>query len=169
MTNVILDEETFRSELEVVKNERRQCIDDSVTGTMSALLYREMFGEHSYGWPTIGSMEHLNASTIEQLRAFYLSGYAPNNATVVLVGELDMEDSLTKIVRAYGDIPAQPIPKYSPRERAIKTGPQVVTLDLPVAIPHISVGYPGVAQGTEAFPTLEIVCEALVNLSLIHI
>src|SRR5690606_24858724 len=63
MQNLQLDEDVFRSELEVVKNERRMSVDNSVPGSMSEELFALAYREHPYRWPTIGAMEHLEATT----------------------------------------------------------------------------------------------------------
>ena len=163
ITGLVLDEETFRSELEVVKNERRLSIDDSVGGTINELLYAAIFQSHPYGWATIGAMEHLESATLEELQAFYRMYYAPNNATVVLVGDLDFQDALNRITTAYGTLPAQPLTEYLPAARPVQEEARLIKVTLPVAIPQLSVAYGAVAQSDERYPAAEILCEALVN------
>ena len=163
ITGLILDDETFRSELEVVKNERRLSVDDSVGGTINELLYSALFQSHPYGWTTIGAMEHLESATLEELKAFYRMYYAPNNATVVLVGDLDFQDALNRITKAYGTLPPQPLADYVPEARPAQGEPRLIKVNLPLAIPQLSVAYGAVAQSDERYPVAEILCEALVN------
>ena len=163
MTGLLLDEETFRSELEVVKNERRMCIDDSVSGTLTESLYRVAFGSHAYGWPTLGSMEHLEASSTNDLKQFYQAYYAPNNATVVVVGDLDFEIALGILAKAYSSIPSQVIPKYVPALLAEPDNLELIRLTRPISAPQIAVGFLGLAQSDPLYPALEILTELLVN------
>tara|TARA_Y100001934_G_scaffold278846_1_gene381101 strand:+ start:249 stop:1643 length:1395 start_codon:yes stop_codon:yes gene_type:complete len=163
MTGLLLDEETFRSEVDVVKNERRLCIDDSPSGALTQLLYENVFGEHPYSWPTLGYMEHLQAVTVTELKEFYRTYYAPNNATVVVVGDLNFEEVLSSLARGYGDIAPQPIPTFNPNPVVASHGPSLYRLSLASATPQMMVGFLGVAQSDVDFPALEILTELLVN------
>ena len=111
MTELLIDEATFKSELEVVKNERRLSVEDSVSGLLSEKLYATAFTVHPYRWPTIGAMQHLEAARIDELVQFYRTHYAPNNATVVVAGAIDVAETLTLLARAYGPLSPQPLPK----------------------------------------------------------
>ena len=86
MARLVLREPQVASEKEVVANERRYRVDDDVEGAANELLYKTAFAEHPYGWPTIGWMEDIQGFTPEDCVAFYRTYYAPNNATVVVVG-----------------------------------------------------------------------------------
>ena len=77
------------SEREVVANERRFRVEDDVDGFLNEELYKTAFTTHPYRWPTIGWMRDIEAISIDDCRAFYRTYYAPNNATVVLVGDVD--------------------------------------------------------------------------------
>src|SRR3984957_17092287 len=87
IARLVLREPQVSSEKEVVSNERRQRVDDDVDGSVSELLYREAFTKHGYGWPTIGWMKDIEGFTTEDCVAFYRTYYAPNNATLVVVGD----------------------------------------------------------------------------------
>ncbi len=161
MTNLILDEATFRSELEVVKNERRMMVDDSVTGALSELLYATAYTEHPYRWPTIGSMQHLEAATPAELERFYRTYYAPNNATLVLVGALDPIDTLTLLAKSYGPLPPQSIPAppdiVEPKQEAAK----LVLMERPVVAPQMMIAFHAPAQGDPRHAQLEMLSEIL--------
>ena len=112
MAHLVLREPQVASEREVVSNERRFRVEDDVEGAANELLYKTAFTKHPYHWPVLGWMEDIQASTPEDCEAFYRTYYAPNNATVVIVGDLDEADVLTRIQAAYGaqapaDIPAE--------------------------------------------------------------
>ena len=87
MHNLVLRDAQVTSEKEVVANERRYRVEDDVEGTANELLYKHAFEKHAYHWPTIGWMEDIQAFTPEDCEEFYRTYYAPNNATVVVVGD----------------------------------------------------------------------------------
>ncbi len=110
MARLVLREPQVASEKEVVANERRYRVDDDVEGAANELLYKTAFAQHPYHWPTIGWMEDIQGFTPEDCVSFYRTFYAPNNATVVVVGDVRERDVLLAIRDAYGAIPAQVIP-----------------------------------------------------------
>lgn len=161
MVNLVVDKDTFASELEVVKNERRMSVDDAVGGAMSEALMAETFKVHPYRWPTIGSMRHLEAATLEDLRAFYKAYYAPNNATVVLVGDLDPASTLIQMAHAYGPLQAQPLPKRSRDVEPKQKEARLRLLDRPVLSPQVLMGFHGPAQGTSDHYAMEMLVDIL--------
>jgi zinc protease len=104
-----LDEAKLENQRSVVQNERRQRYENAPYGlafeTLSAALYPP---EHPYSWATIGSMEDLNAASVEDVRAFFREYYAPNNASIALVGDFDPAQAKAWIERYFGGIPAGP-------------------------------------------------------------
>ncbi len=121
MARLVLREPQVKSEKEVVANERRYRVDDDVEGSANELLYKTAFTRHPYGWPTIGWMEDIQGFSPEDCVAFYRTYYAPNNATVVVVGDVRERDLLAAIVREYGPLPSQPIPPedvFTPSRRS---------------------------------------------------
>lgn len=161
MVNLLVDKETFTSELEVVKNERRMSVDDAVSGAMSEVLMALSFKEHAYRWPTIGSMAHLEAATLEDLRTFYRAYYAPNNACVVLVGDLEPVPTLTALSRAYGPLKAQPVPPRSAAVEPEQTAARSQILKRSVLSPQVVMGFHGPAQGTVEHYALEMLADIL--------
>ncbi len=163
MVNLVVDEETFRSELEVVKNERRMVVDDSVGGTISETVFKTVFQKHSYRWPTIGYMEHLDATSVEELRDFYRAFYAPNNATLVVAGDLDCEDLLTRVAKAYGPLKSQPLVRPERTTEPEQLKPREEILHLEVSAPQVVLAFQAPAQSTDAFAACEILSEVLVS------
>lgn len=111
MVNLSLDEEEIQKEREVVKEERRMRVENSPTGLAFETLMEMSFKGHSYDWPVIGSMEHLNASTMEDFRNFYKKYYAPNNSVLVIVGDIDVPKVKKWVHKYYASIPASKITK----------------------------------------------------------
>src|SRR3954466_4873821 len=93
IAKLVLRDPQVSSEKEVVANERRQRGDDDVDGSVSELLYKEAFKKHGYGWPTIGWMEDIQGFTTEDCTAFYKTYYAPNNAVLVVVGDVTVAEA----------------------------------------------------------------------------
>src|SRR5690606_34289804 len=91
---------------EVVKNERRQSYENRPYGMFweaaAAALYP---AGHPYSWSTIGSMEDLSAATLEDVNAFFRRYYAPNNAVLVVAGDVDADSVYAKVQRLFGWIP----------------------------------------------------------------
>ena len=161
MVNLVLDEASFRSELEVVKNERRMSVDDAVGGALSEALMDLAFTRHSYRWPTIGSMAHLEASTLDDLRQFYRRHYAPNNATVVVVGNVDVVATATAVAKAYGPLRPQPVAELPKVQEPMQRGPRRRTLQRSVLTPQLVFGWHAPAQGSAAFYALEMLVDVL--------
>lgn len=111
MENMILNERQVNSEREVVANERRFRVDNSPIGTLYEKLYAEAFQIHPYHWPVIGWMKDIQAITLNDCIEFYKTYYAPNNATVVVVGNVETQNVLETIQNAYGHIPASTLPQ----------------------------------------------------------
>ena len=162
VVNLVLDEETFFSELDVVKNERRMSVDNSVSGSMHEALFGAAYREHGYRWPTIGAMEHLEQATVDYLKGFYRTYYAPNNATVVVVGALDVDNTLTSLARHYGPIAAQDLPARREQVEPGQEKERAVSVTKPIAAPQLLLGFHAPAQHESDFAALEILSEALV-------
>ena len=110
MAHLVLREPQVASEKEVVANERRYRVEDDVEGAANELLYKHAFQKHAYHWPTIGWMDDIKNFTPEDCAAFYKTYYAPNNATLVVVGDVKLKDALLKIRDGYGKLPPATLP-----------------------------------------------------------
>jgi zinc protease len=89
MSSLVVDEEVFKSERDVVKEEYRQRILASPYGKFFLLLQQKSFTQHPYRRPGIGSLEDLDAATVEDVRAFHATFYRPDNATLIVVGDFE--------------------------------------------------------------------------------
>jgi len=104
LAHLRLDKKIVATEIDVVANERRYRVDDDVDGTAGEVMYRHAFRAHPYGHPTIGTMEDILGFTREDCVAFHEKFYVPNRITLVVVGDFDEVDVLTRIAKAYGSI-----------------------------------------------------------------
>ncbi len=96
----------------VVKNERRQSYENRPYGMASIVLGEHLYpAEHPYHWPTIGSMEDISAASFEDVADFFRTYYIPNNASLVVAGDIDIEEAKQRVTYWFGEIPAgKPIP-----------------------------------------------------------
>jgi len=111
MANMILNEKQINSEREVIKNERRFRVDNDVDGSMNEALDRLAFEKHPYGQPVIGWMKDIENLNLEDCIYFYKTYYAPNSATLVIVGNFNKQKTLEWIDKYYSPIPSSVIPK----------------------------------------------------------
>ena len=109
MVNLVVNDQSFNTEREVVQNERRFRKENSAEGTIYQTLLETAFTDHPYHWPVIGYEQDLNVMNAKDAREFYERYYSPDRATIVIVGDVDANDALRKIEKAYGSIPAKKI------------------------------------------------------------
>ena len=104
-----LSQENLDNQREVVKNEKRWSYDNRPYGSWNEKMLAAIFPpEHPYHHPTIGSMEDLDAASIEDVSAFFRLHYAPNNAVLSVVGDVDPAQVRTWVEKYFGAIPANP-------------------------------------------------------------
>ena len=165
MVNLIVEKTPLDKEREVVKNELRFRLENSPDGTMYERLYSLAFGEgHPYHWPVIGSMQDLENAKPEQCLDFYRNHYAPNNATIVVVGDVDHGQVVSLAERYYGHMKPQPVKRYSGPVAHGQTAERRETLKLAVAADKLYVGYhipPVTAPDTPAIELLPNLIAAL--------
>jgi zinc protease len=113
-----IDEDVFKTEREVVKEERRMRIDNQPYGRLNELIYDQAFSVHPYKHPTIGSMKDLEAASINDVRDFFRTYYVPNNATLVLVGDFNTKEAQDLVTKYLGRVPKsdRPVPRDIPKE-----------------------------------------------------
>lgn len=143
MGSLNVNDTNFKSEREVVKEERRLRVDNSPYGRAQEDLYAAAFTVHPYHHTTIGSMTDLDNATVDDVRAFHDTYYRPNNATLVIVGDIDPTQAVAWAEKYFGGIPRspQPIPRVSVKE-PLQTAERTVTKSYPgVPLPAVIEGY----------------------------
>ena len=116
MTNLQFTKEDYEKERTVVAQERRQCIDSCPTARLMHAANASFFWHHPYGKPVIGFKQHIEQYTIEDVLNFYKTWYAPNNAVLILAGDVTLKEVLPLIKKHYGHIAKKPIPKRNRQE-----------------------------------------------------
>jgi len=161
MENLVLNHDQLESEREVVKNERLMRVDNDAEGRLYEALYAKAFEVHSYGWPTIGWMEDIQAITLEDCQRFYKRYYSPNNATVVVVGAVDTEELLGLVQRYYGHLSRQDVPEETLRVEPPQRAEKRERMALPLAAPKALYAWHAPAVTDASFPALEVLNEVL--------
>jgi len=90
---------------EVVKEEKRQRVDNQPYGSWLENMMKRLYSDHPYNWVPIGSMDHLNAAKLDEFMAFYKKFYIPNNATLSIAGDIDIAKTKEMIAAYFADIP----------------------------------------------------------------
>jgi len=162
MATLDVSEANFKSEREVVKEERLTRIDNPPYGDLTERLYGNAFEVHPYKHVTIGSMKDLDAATIGDVRDFYHTYYVPNNATLVAAGDLKNGEVVDWIKKYFGKIPrgqkpiVRPDLKEPPQEKERRTV-QMKAVPLPAYVE----GYHVPADGAPDFYPLSLASSIL--------
>lgn len=124
---------------EVVKEEKRMRVDNQPYGNLFAEVKKGLFKVHPYRWATIGSMEHLDAATLEEFQAFNKKFYVPNNAVLVVAGDLDIAQTKAWIQKYFASIPkgaliVRPHFEEQPITQTIKATYEDPNIQLPMIV-----------------------------------
>ncbi|MEN2284256.1 pitrilysin family protein [Algoriphagus sp. SE2] len=115
-----VDETGVETQREVVKEERRQRYENQPYGTILPETLKRAYSEHPYQWAPIGSMEHLNAASIEEFQQFYKDFYVPNNATLTIAGDIDYKQTEDWVRKYFSEIPMGKKEIYRPNVKEPK-------------------------------------------------
>jgi zinc protease len=118
MASLRVSDQAFKTEREVVKEERRQKVDNQPYGRLNEIIYDQAFQAHPYKHPVNGSLADLEAASIEDVREFHRTYYRPDNATLVLAGDFDAQKAKDLISSYFGRVPkpAQALRRDIPKE-----------------------------------------------------
>jgi zinc protease len=147
MRHLALPAEEFRKELEVVKEERRMRTDDDPQSLTGEKFYATAYEVAPYRIPVIGWPGDLEEMRVEDLRAWYRRWYAPNNASLVVVGDVDSQAVFALAKKYFGPLQAEAI--APPRERAEppQRGEKRLAVKAPAKEPYLLMGYKATALG----------------------
>ncbi|HRV79089.1 MAG TPA: pitrilysin family protein [Thauera sp.] len=141
MKNLVLTDEEFAREIEVVKEERRLRTDDQPRALVFEQLMATAYQAHPYRRPVIGWMPDLEAMQPEDARAWYRRWYAPNNAYLVVVGDVDHREVFRDAERTYGTIPAAELPARRISPEPAQRGPRTAVVKAPAELPYIAMSW----------------------------
>jgi len=161
MTKLVLTPEPVEAERDVVTNERRERVEDDVDGWLDEQLMALAFQVHPYRWPTIGWMEDIRALPLDEIRAFYKTWYAPNNATLVVVGDFVESELLEQVAAGYAAIPPARLPALTDPLEPPQRGERTKRAIKPIATDRLLCGYRAPGQADPDWPVLEIISTVL--------
>lgn len=145
MRDLTIAEEDLISELEVVKEERRWRIDNNPPSLLREKMMEALFRVHPYRWPVIGTMEDIAAYTPEKLRHFYKAFYGPNNAILVIAGDIDVPKVRGLVEKYYGALPKRDVPKQEYQAEPEATRAQRIESEAEVQSSTVMLAYKSVA------------------------
>lgn len=161
MRSLNITQANLDNQRKTVEEERRQGIDNQPYGRASLDLENLAYDNFAYKHSTIGYMSDLNAATIDDVREFFKTYYAPNNAVLTLVGDFEPNEALEKIKKYFGTIPPQPAPpKVDLSEEKHYGERQEIIYDSLARQPEIDMAYlipPGNTEGNYAVQELAII------------
>ncbi len=148
MASLSLLPEQLKSEIEVVKEERRLRTDNDIAGMLDEQLYAGAFVASPYRWPVVGWMGDLERITRDECVAYFRTYYAPNNCILVLTGDFDTKTALAQIEKSFGAIPAQAPPAKPVNSEPEQRGERRAEVRYPAENVSFQAGYkvPGVTS-----------------------
>lgn len=159
-----VEEVGVETQREVVKEERRQRVDNQPYGSLIEEVLKRSFTKHPYRWSVIGSLDHLNQAKIEEFRDFYHQFYVPNNAVLSIAGDINLKQAKKLVKHYFADIPRGSKPIYRP---TIVEPPQTAEVrDIVydnIQLPAVVMSYKTPAQGSEDYYPVQMLMTLLSN------
>lgn len=149
MLHPVIDQKGVDTQQEVVKEEKRLRYDNSPYGQLLPVLGKNLFEVHPYKDPNIGYMKDLDAATLEDVKAYNKKYYVPNNAVLVVAGDIDIAETKKLVSDYFGDIPrGEDVVRNYPKEQPITEQKITTAYDANIQIPAIGMAYrtPGFAE-----------------------
>jgi zinc protease len=146
LTNTVT-KKSLANQQNVVQNEKRESVDNAAYGFNQEIIAKNLYPKgHPYSWTVIGEMEDLTGATVEDVKAFHKKFYAPNNATLVISGDINSEEIKALVNKYFGEIPSG--------TNIEKRGPVPVTLSSTARLYHED-NFAKAPQLTMVFPSTE--------------
>jgi predicted Zn-dependent peptidase len=147
---------------EVVKEEKRLRVDNSPYGQWNGEMFKNLFKKHPYRWTTIGSLDHLDAASLEEFQAFNKKYYVPNNAVLVVAGDFETTSTKKLIEDYFGSIPkGEKIERTVVIEDPVKEEIEVTFEDPNIQIPAVFTAYRTPAMTTRDARVLDMISTVL--------
>ena len=157
-----LDEAKFVAQRDIVQNERRQSTDNQPYGRMYEILTSQMIPESNpYSWPVVGYMADLQKATVDDVKEFFRLYYAPNNATIAVVGDINAAQVKQWVTKYFSDLKrGGPITRPAVAHAAM-TNVARVTFEDRVQVPRLHLAWPTVGEDSEDDKILDIISAIL--------
>lgn len=141
MAELRLDAGEFAKEIQVVMEERRLRTEDRASALVYEALMATAFTAHPYRSPVIGWMNDLEAMTVADAQAWYDDWYAPNNAWLVVAGDVDPQEVYRLASQTYGRLPARPLPERKPQREPAQRGIKRLSVKAPAENPYLVMAF----------------------------
>ncbi len=141
MVNLRLGAAEFAKEINVVKEERRWRTEDRPHGLVYEHFMAAAYQAHPYGRPIVGRMSDLEHMTVDDTRDWYERWYAPNNAILVVVGDVRAQDVRVLAEKHFGALPPRTLPPRKPQTEPPQRGERRVTVQAPAKLPYLLMGF----------------------------
>lgn len=150
-----IDKENIEQERGIVKEERRVSTDNNVRSKMFEDLYAAVYVAHPYHNPVVGWMKDIDNISLEDAQAYFRLHYAPNNATIFLVGDFDGTTLRPKVEHLFSAIPRQPEPRKVIDAEPEQEGERRIKLHKAAELPAVAIGYRGASvSSSDYYPLL---------------
>ena len=163
MMQLNVTQENFDNQREVVKEEKRQRYDNRPYGTWSINMYNRAFPNHPYRMPPIGSMKDLNEASLDYAQGFYKKYYAPDNAVLVISGDIDYQGTGELVEKYFGNITPARTNKKNYHEINLNTGEIRDTIYENVQLPALFIGYKTYGNRSKDYYALQILSSLLTD------
>jgi predicted Zn-dependent peptidase len=164
MRSLVINQANLDNQRNAVQEERRLSVDNRAYGKTFEAIFETAYDNFAYKHSTIGSMEDLDAATVEDVAEFFRIYYAPNNAVLVLVGDFKKEEALAKIEKYFGDIPSQPAPPEPDVTEPEQKGERRKTLEDSFArLPRVDIIHKIPPANTPDWYALDVLGEVLAS------
>ncbi|WP_405609310.1 M16 family metallopeptidase [Polaribacter sp. Asnod1-A03] len=152
-------------EKEVVKNEKRQRVDNSPYGHNQYVIGKNLYPkDHPYNWQVIGSLEDLQNATLDDVKTFFKKWYVPNNATLVLSGDIDIAQATKWVHKYFDEIPkGEEIPALNKRPGKVDQIKSLYYEDNFARVPQLTMVWPTVEQYHPDSYALEVLAQYLTD------
>ncbi len=157
-----ITQENLDNQRNAVQEERRLGVDNQPYGKTEEKFQETMFDNFAYKHSVIGSMDDLNAATVDDVKEFFRIYYAPNNAVLTLVGDFRASDALVRIKNYFEPIPSQTPPPPVDTTEPAQTAERRFTVEDPLArVPRLDIGYKGIVGNTPDYYAVQVLNQAL--------
>lgn len=141
MANLIITDEEFAKEIKVVMEERRWRTEDKPQSKVREQFHISAYQAHPYGRPIVGWMNDLENMTAADAREWYKNWYAPNNATVVVVGDVQADEVLKLAKQYFGPLKPRVLPARKPQQEPVQIGQRRITVKAQGKLPYLMMGF----------------------------
>ncbi|MFD2718209.1 M16 family metallopeptidase [Hymenobacter monticola] len=155
--------EALAREIQVVKNEKRQNYDNVAYGSVNEVLRKNLYpADHPYNWTVIGSLPDLQAATLPDVQEFYHQYYGPNNATLVIAGDINIAETKAKVQRWFGEIKKGPaVQALKPRPAGLTQTKSLYIEDNFARLPQLQMVFPSIQEYHRDSYALQVLSELL--------